>query len=208
MLLRTPWYSHLKFVFRVFARDPCLTPWSLGTSPLPSRLWGLATWPYGGTWHGCLDTEFIKKKSAAKMINQRVMERHGEARAMSSKASPTGEGPTCFSALGFCCCCLGLFYLFFYFHYYWKKASCRNCFLGFFGGSSKINEVKLPQPRAKNIYAVLVSRPEQIPRPLAWGLCRLKIPILSTVFFKKKNWLPLMGFPPSYPHTPPHHQLL
>ena len=97
MLLRTPWYSHLKFVFRVFARDLCLTPWSLGTSPLPSRLWGLATWPYGGTWHGCLDTEFIKKKSAAKMINQRVMERHGEARAMSSKASPTGATVILFS---------------------------------------------------------------------------------------------------------------
>ena len=100
-----------------------------------------------------------------------------------------------------------LFVLFSDFHYYWKKASCRNCFLGFFGRSSKINEAKLPQPRAKNIYAVLVSRPEQIPRPSARGLCRLKTPILSTVFFKGKL-IAADGFPTLSPPHPSSPQLL
>ena len=100
-----------------------------------------------------------------------------------------------------------LFVLFSDFHYFWKKASCRNSFLGFFGRSSKINEAKLPQPRAKNIYAVLVSRPEQIPRPSARGLCRLKTPILSTVFLKGKL-IAADGFPTFSPPHPSSPQLL
>lgn len=130
------------------------------------RLCGLATWPCGGTRSGSLDAEIIKKKQTEKMW---VMGRNGDAKADSPKASSTGDGPTRLSALGFCCCSLGFFCLL-VFHYYWKKASCRNSFLGFLGRSSKINKAKLPQPPVKNIYAVSVSWPEQIPPPLAQGL--------------------------------------
>lgn len=127
------------------------------------------------------------------------------SRGNAFQGQPHGGGAHMFLCVGFLLLLFGAFLFVFYFHYYWKKASCRNCFLGFFGGSSKINEAKLPQPRAKNIYAVLVSRPEQIPRPSAWGLCRLKIPILSTGFLKEKliaaNGFPTLSSP--HPSSPP-----
>lgn len=121
-----------------------------------------------------------------------------EARAMPSKASPTGRGPT-FLCVGFLLLLLFGAFLICFLLPLLLEESLQELFLRVLWREQKINGAKLPQPRAKNIYAVLVSRPEQIPRPSAWGLCRLKIPILSTVFFKKKNWLPLMGFHPLIP---------